>query len=411
MPAGTINATGELGFSGLGAFTLGAVGPQTQAFSVVVPFTPTAPAVTSHVYTYWLYDLLTNTPITELRMSAVTFSTVLNDIGAFQGTIDLADPNVQRASPITATQPARTALYVDRDGVIVWGGIIWTRLYQSTDRTLQIGGNDFLSLWQHRFLTTTKQYTNQDPISIASDLASFTKLAAGGDVGITVNVMGGSGVLVSQTWNSWDLKGIEDAIRDLSQSNFGFDYAIDCSWSGGVPTKTLNLTYPRRGRPFSISGLVWEYPGNIANYQYPEDATQMATTVYDVGAGSGATMLLSPMSTPSQIDIGYPLLETTLQYKDVTSATVLAGRATADAVAYSAPVTLPTLQVRSDRDPVLGAYETGDDCRVRLTDSRFPQPSTGGAGLDTYFRITQIDVTPQDTGPEIVQLTLGPPPP
>jgi hypothetical protein len=175
-----------------------------------------------------------------------------------------------------------------------------------------------------------------------------------------------------------------------------------------VPTKTLTLSYPRRGRIAPATGLVWEYPaGNVSDYIWPEDGTLMATTVYEVGAGQGASMLLTSASTPSLIDAGYPVLEAVQQHKDVSAPATLAGYARADAAAFASPVALPVFTVRGDRDPILGSYTVGDDARFRLTDSWNPAPATGGAGFDGYLRITQIDVAPQDTQGEIVTLTTG----
>lgn len=363
----------------------------------------------SGIYTYWLYDLVSNQPITQLPLKQVQLSTKLNDVGMFTATLAMNDPGVQLLQPKAALQLARTALFVDRDGTLIWGGLVWTRRYVSADRTLQIAGNDFLTYFQHRFLTTTKTYSAQSPQAIAQDLVTWSALTGGGNIGIQINVEGSSPQQVTQTWNPWDLKGISEALTSLSSTAPGFDMAVDVAWSGGAPQKTLTLSYPRRGRTAPNTGLLWEYPnGNVANYEWAEDGTLVAGTVYEVGAGQGASMLLTAGSTPALIDAGYPLLEAVQQHKDVTDSGTLAAFASADATAFAAPVANPVFYVRADKDPVLGAYEIGDDARFRLTDSWFPQPAGGGAGFDGYLRLVQIDVAPQDTQGEQVTLTAGP---
>jgi hypothetical protein len=210
-------------------------------------------------------------------------------------------------------------------------------------------------------------------------------------------------------WDPWDLKVIGEAIADLAASAVGFEWGIDVAWSSGVPAITLTLSYPRRGRRAPDTGLVWEYPpGNVDNYELSEDATEMVVTAYEAGSGSGPTMALTNASTPGLLDDGYPLLEAVFAHKDQDNLDTLGQFARADASAHAGPTAFMTLSVRAELDPVLGAYTTGDDCRVRITDQRFPAPADGSVGLDTYYRIQEIAVTPQDDQEESVALTLGP---
>jgi len=78
----------------------------------------------------------------------------------------------------------------------------------------------------------------------------------------------------------------------------------------------------------------------------------------------------------------------------------LAGHTRAEVDAVARPVTLPTITVRADRDPVLGSYIVGDDCRVRIDDDRHDN-------LDEYRRIVAMNVKPPGDKAESVTLTLG----
>ncbi len=363
------------------------------------------------VYTYWLYDLVSGKEIDAFPLKNVTFSTRLNDVGHLTAMLPLRDPGVQELQPKANLQLSRTALYIDRDGTLVWGGIVWTRRYSSKDETVQIAGADFLTYLQHRHLTAKKVYTAQSPQAVAQDLIAWSKLAGGGDIDLRVATVGASPQVVTQTWQPWDFKGLAEALHDLASTAPGFDMAVDVAWVQGVPTKTLTLSYPRRGRTAPSTGLVWEYPaGNIDSYEWAEDGTLMAGTVYEVGAGSCAAMLVATGSTPSLIDAGYPLLEAVQPRKDVSDPTRLAAHATADAAAFAAPVALQEVTIRAGMTPVLGSYTPGDDARFRITDPWFPQPAAGGAGFDGYLRLLQIEVTPQDAEGERVVLATGPVP-
>jgi hypothetical protein len=102
---------------------------------------------------------------------------------------------------------------------------------------------------------------------------------------------------------------------------------------------------------------------------------------------------------------GYPALENTVSYQDVSVQATINLYA-AGALQYtSTPVTLPELTVRADSDPVLGSYICGDACRVIIdphVSPRFPD------GLDYYYRIVGYSVSVDDVGQEDVKIVLGP---
>lgn len=360
------------------------------------------------LYTYLFCDLVTNNVLAELPLKRVVIEQKLNAIGTLQGQIPIADPAVAKQQALTASQPGRTALYVDRQGTLIWGGIIWTRKYSAGPAlgggpfVLQLGGTEFISYFHRRRLSANKTYTNSDQFAIVQDLVNYAQGVPGGNIGVNVG-SNTSGVLRSQTWEATQLKNIGEAITELSGMDMGFDYAIDVAYVSGVPTKTLNLSYPRRGNPAQTTGWVFEYPGNVVDYMWPEDSSKQAITAYAQGAGSGASMLRSSTTNTALINGGYPLLEEAYSYKDITMQATLDAHAVADMKALSSPVSLPQLLVKPTLDPVLGSYTIGDDIRIRISDSRWPAP-----GIDTYMRIIGIKVQPQDDGmPERVILTLG----
>src|SRR5689334_2722493 len=105
------------------------------------------------VYTYTIHDLASNAQICELPLTGVSFCKKLYDTGTFNGTFTVenrAGSHRTVKDPYDATMPCRRCLYVWRDGVPQWGGIIWTRSYDSTNRQIQIGAADFWSYFDHR---------------------------------------------------------------------------------------------------------------------------------------------------------------------------------------------------------------------------------------------------------------------
>lgn len=385
-------------------------------------------------YTYLACDLVTNQVIAELPLTQVEAVRSLDDVGTFRGKLKLTDPNAWKVGPLTGSQPGRTALYVDLNGTLVWGGIIWTRGYTASTGLLDLQGLTFESYFDHRVLTVTAGagtlWTSPaDQLAIVQALVNWLQSVGGGNIGIVVPTPA-SGILVSASWNSYEYKVIGDAIRELSQADQGFDWAVDVAYVAGVPTKTLTLSFPRRGAAFTSSGLVFEFEaagaapdgtglratGNVYDYDWPEDATVEGITIYETGAGSGTTMLTSSYTTPALIDGGYPLLEQVYSHKDVAVQSRLNALAIAEGKSAANPVALPCLYTRPDYDPVLGSYTIGDDCRVRILDYRFNSGLDGmnnpiAPGLDQFWRILQTDLKAGWDQVDSVALTLGPPPP
>ena len=205
-------------------------------------------------YRYLFADLLTNEIIAELPLTGVSFTQQLNQAGTFQGHLLLSGINSYGYNVDASTQPARNAVYVDRDGVLVWGGIIWARTYNSSAQTLSLTAREFESYFEKRLITTTQAYTNQDQLIIARDLINNAQAAPYGDIGVIVGTET-SGVLVDRVFYNYEKKGVWQAIKDLSNQDNGFDFNITVDYDPltNVPTKTLVLGYPRTGTVYNVN--------------------------------------------------------------------------------------------------------------------------------------------------------------
>jgi hypothetical protein len=127
-------------------------------------------------YRYFVVDIVTNEIAAEIPFSGVSFERALKGAGSFSGTIAVA-PDTKDLDLYNSTMPGKMALYVTRNNVCVWGGIIWSREYTLLDRTLSISASEFTSYLQHRFVWKTFNY---DVEAIA------TKTTTGGNVKITM---------------------------------------------------------------------------------------------------------------------------------------------------------------------------------------------------------------------------------
>jgi hypothetical protein len=183
-------------------------------------------------YRYLFVDLLSNTIIGELPLTDVSFTQQLNQPGVFQGHLLLSGVNANKYNVDPSTIPAFCGLYVDRDGILVWGGVIWGRTYNSNSQTLTFSAQEWISYFEHRRVTQDVEFTNIDQLVIAKTLIEDAQTVPYGDIGVGYNSAGQttSGVLVNRTYYNYELKNVFQAVQDLSRQGDGFDFSIDVEY-------------------------------------------------------------------------------------------------------------------------------------------------------------------------------------
>ena len=112
---------------------------------------------TDVTYRYFLTDLLTNQVISEVPFKGVSFERANRRAGEFSGTIPFIEAT-RGLNLYEATMPGRTGIYVMRNQVCVWGGILWTRSYSVDSQELEVTGGEFMSYFYHRNIWQTLQY-------------------------------------------------------------------------------------------------------------------------------------------------------------------------------------------------------------------------------------------------------------
>ena len=364
-------------------------------------------------YRYLFADLLTNNILAELPLTGVTFTQVLNSPGSLNAHMLVSDLRENSLDYVNATIPARTAIYVDRNGVLVWGGILFARRYNASQQRIEITAREFDSYFERRRISTSQAFNNVDQLTIAETLVNNAQAATNGNIGLIVPT-NTSGVLVSRVFYAYELKDLYSGIKDIATQSTGFDFNVDVQYdSSQNPTKILRLDYPYRGVTWdatSPTALVFEFPGNLVDYEYPEDGSVTTNAMFGIGPGSNEGKLIASSTVPAQWDAGWPLLEDTTTYNDVYDSTLLTNLTSAEVFAKQNPVTTVKVVLPAYVDPVLGSYKTGDQCLLRITDDRFPNQGSG-YGLVVVQRIVAINVEPGENGPERVTLTLVNPPP
>lgn len=355
-------------------------------------------------YRYLAVDTRTDTILAELPLTNVKWGRKLNDAGTLTATLPLtADDLTLSGIWVDGTEPTRRGVYVDRDGVIVWGGIWWARDTDGDGHTLDLSGAEWWSVLRRRRITDTLVYVDgvDDQLDIARSLIDYTQAKPGGDLLIDTG-SGTSGRTRDRTYWGYELKQLADAVEELAAVTDGFDLSVDCVWNAGVPARNLVLSYPRRGRPASETGLLFGTGLNIIGWDWPEDGTRAENSVHGAGAGEGDSMLRSSATRTDRLDAGYPLLEEAISHKDVSVQDTLDAHVIDRVDAYASPVALPKITLKGDQEPVIGSWVCGDEARIVIDPCpRFPD------GLDTYRRIVAYDVAVGENNTETVDIVTA----
>ncbi|TQN28271.1 hypothetical protein FHX37_3604 [Haloactinospora alba] len=373
-------------------------------------------------YTYYVVDLADGRIIGDLPLTGVSFSRVLNGTGKLRANLPTRAPGVRALEPRRLTEPGRSAVYVDRDDRLVWGGIIWTTRYAAADGTLEISAADFLSYLEHRYVlpaqppraTPVAQWPpvripegggRADQLDIAAELVRLGQRGGGITPGMGFRRAGRddspSGVARSVEYRPYEFKPVAEALDDLAAAEDGFDYTCTVSWSRGVPEPALLVGSPRLGQEGQPH--LWEYGAGLVDFTWPVDGADMATRVFAQGAGSESEQLIAVSPEDGEVPPKRPLLEDTLSVLDIGDPALLQAHADRHRRGAERPIVLPELTVRADRHPRLGSYEVGDRARILIDDPFL------GQRRDVSTRITEFEVAPgADAGEELVRLTVRP---
>jgi hypothetical protein len=346
------------------------------------------------VYTYLACDLLTNQVLDELPLHGVTFDRLINKAGNFGGSTNLDNERLSNDAVKAATVPGRTALYIYRDDQIIWGGIIWTRVYQSQAKSLQLTAQSFESYAYARVykLSTAKLTYNDRQTVIIRSLWERMQSFDNSNIGVLipdVATLPANDVVRQLTVNPWDFKKYGEYIDDPLMNFWNSaEWTIECFEEAGTPTKRLILGYPQLGISMPYSEMVLQYPGNILNYYWTENAANSVNRAWATGDGDGADIKFA-FAEKANFS-GYPLLEDVYNHQGVTVQATIDNHAIKDLNANTLPRIGKTIQLKADEAPTIFSNSIGDEARLYIDD-----PWHGV--LDTTVRVVGWNVTPSSS--------------
>ncbi|MHC0429980.1 hypothetical protein ACX6XY_07305 [Streptomyces sp. O3] len=350
-------------------------------------------------------DLRTDQIVDVLPLTEAKFDDYIGKPGSLTATVPLPNADLARRAR-AALLPGRTAVWLERNGDIWWGGVLWTCTPSSDQQgrmKAQFQAATFDSYLDHRVLSASMSGTATDQFDIVRLLIEHVREQPGGDIGISVGSEV-SGVRRDFGYGYTALARVRELLDKLARLDDGFEWRVHCFRDGqGRRVKRLQLGHPR-----IVTGhteIVLSHPGPVLSYSLPSDSTVQANVW--IARGESANSDQSQGSVPLTVrhvdtdDIagGWPRLEASSDHSSVKDEDTLHSLARAELARHRRPETIPRITVRLDGSvtPAL----LGARLRLRVNDLWHPEGASGG------YRIVGLSVAPpQRTKPETATLYL-----
>lgn len=345
-------------------------------------------------YRFVFANIVSGVVLGELPITDATYSEVLNAPGGFTASMPL-NPRQSTVINDATLVPGRTALYVERDNVVVWSGILWSLELDVKANATRLRAEGWLSYLRRRFIRNDATFSQVEQTEIARAIVAYSM--ADGGIPFTLPTLT-TGVLRDRTYFGNERKEVAEALEQLAAVNGGFNFRFVSERSGSTYETSFVMSYPNTGRSTTH---VFDLGSNVELLTATVDGTAMATNVEvrggSVGGGQDEIIPAAEATDPDLL-LSTPRLEAVQIFTDIKVASTLQEKADFWLSRYRQPVKLPKIQVRPDADPHLGTYFPGDRVRVR--------GSYGLLDVDDYFIITEVSTGVSGSG-EVVTITLA----
>lgn len=339
-------------------------------------------------------------PAESLRLASVEYTA--SHLGG--GSAKITFPITQAVDSAGASlvtrenfRPRRTYVWLERDKVVVWSGLLWSRATAPADGLITATAKGPHSYFRHRYFNTDKTFAAVDELTMAREIIDHAQAVTSGTIGILTSDTNTAGVTRTRTYLGRERKSYAEAIDQLAALTDGFDFRYDSfrdPTSGNYEVE-FRTAYPATGR---ATTLVFEHGSNCDVIDIDEDGEAAANQVTATGAGETTAMLTSVTQDLAVLSFE-PLLESVISLVDVTVQATLDAHASAELARRLDDETTVTIRMHPGAAPGIGSYLTGDRVRLIYSDAF--------ESLDRTMRVLERKVT-VIAGGEEVTVTLGP---
>jgi len=335
--------------------------------------------------------------LAELPIMSVAVTETLNDSGSASVSLPLRiqDPDALQVITDANLDPATTLVWVERDEVLIWGGILWSLSGNVAGNMLTLNASGFHSYLRRRVIRATASYSSIDQLVIARSLVDLAEAVSGSLDIISTSDTEVSGKTRTRLYNSWDRKPFGEAIEQLAAVEDGFDFRYEVAYNADktAPTVEFRTTYPALGQ---ATNYVFDLASNAEALSFTRDGSSRVNEVDALGEGEGPGQIIRTRTNPSALS-SEPLLQGVVSATDVIEADTLRAHAGRALSRGSSSVVQYKIQVDPAAEPVHTAYQVGDIVELRA--------DYGYLDDSGEYRIVEKTVK-AEAGGEVVSLTL-----
>ncbi|WP_424216989.1 hypothetical protein ACN20G_33385 (plasmid) [Streptomyces sp. BI20] len=347
-------------------------------------------------YRYRTWDALTRRPLLQdLQLGDVEFGPRLNAAGEFSGEIPVRLPLI--GTEVLA--PGATLLTVERDGLGLWGGIVWRTEPDGAALPVEASGwGSYLHRRHdlHGMLNGRGPWVNADPCKVVRDVWAYAQEAPDGDLGVVVDPVvsqakvGSPAEPYRSDW--WEMPVLGDIVDDMVKVEGGPEWTEDTVWEKGVPRGRIRLGWPRLGT--RRTDIAFTTGVNVISAPpQSHDGDEFAQVVIALGAGEGRAR----RRAVDAVRDGRLRLESVLEVPGERGEDRLAARARTERLARQILGEITDIDVIDHPAAPVGSWQVGDDVPVRVD---------GGWGQYAgWCRITGWTIRPP-RGKDPEQITL-----
>lgn len=321
----------------------------------------------------WVTDTVTGVKQQRLPVSAFTWSRVLNGGGSGSATVQLSDSVTRLLDVKTLTVPTKNTLVLERDGVVVYAGVIWSRTYDHTAGTLTLEHGDLWSMLGRRLAvdhyvgvvsTWNVTYTNLTLRQYAKNLVILGIFGdANANMMLPITLPADETGTISRTIYGYHLPNLLDSLDDVMGEDGGPDIDFQPRWVSGALNWLMRVGSTATPK---LSSGSWEWnlgaeQSGIVGLSVTDDSVKQVTNMIAVGEGSEADMLIRSNRIVNPV---FPHMERVSSFKDESNAVRLANLATGNLNVYKTTTTQWGFSMRADGTPAVTDLLLGGTAKV-----------------------------------------------
>jgi len=331
--------------------------------------------------------ILTDIPVVDPK-----WGLRLNDGGPLSATIVANSKEVRDLDLQSLTTANRRFLGFAVGDYIIDAGPIQSRSYKASSGRLEVTAASLWRIFDRRKVlrpealtegaSPATKWTLRIPTSGTTSLGSIAREivrisiednpfvnGTAGALNIVLPAVEGGGHY--RTYHGYDLRWQGEALRQLTEVIGGPDIRFRPRFSATDPTvvEWVMETGTEADPLLHQDGPDWTWDGSrpdsgVVGFDADEDGSEMASRAWAPGSGQERDMKLGKATDTTLLDLDWPWLETDSASKQEEDQAVLDGQAQQTVQEAAGPLTSFAIEVRSDRDPVLGSYLPGDFAQV-----------------------------------------------